>query len=71
MKYFKDALKECDILSHHFSTESQIHTLKGKIYYEMGNFEEAHKSFVSAANFEKKDSQKIKELIDNLQKEQY
>lgn len=29
--------------------------------------DEAHKAFVLASNFDKKDSQKIKELFDSLQ----
>jgi hypothetical protein len=55
-----------------FATESQIHTLRGKIYYDMSKYnpekyDEAHKAFVLASNYDKKDSQKIKELFDSLQ----
>ena len=70
LKQYKDAIDECDKLLKMYPSETQIHTLKGKIYYEIGNLEEAHRCFINAANFEKKDSQKIRELLDSLQNQE-
>lgn len=35
LRKFEEALRECDTLIRTFATESQIHTLRGKIYYDM------------------------------------
>lgn len=63
---YDEALDECNSLIKKSTKEQQVYLLLGQVQQSLSLNEEALRSFSIAANLSKKDSEKIKNLIDGL-----
>lgn len=64
---YDGSLFECDSLLKTIQKEAQVHILMGKIYAKKAMVQKAHNSYTIANDLDKKNTQQIKNLIDQLQ----
>ena len=67
---YGEALRECEILLRDVK-EASIYTLLGQIQQKLGMNDLAHNSYMIAGNMDRKEAQKVKNLIDSLHRENF
>lgn len=65
LKSYNEALQECEILMRDVK-EAPIYTLLGQIQQKLNMKEQAHNNYTIASSLDRKEAQKVKNLIDSL-----